>query len=48
MKVILNSVPYERGDQDLDFVPDPNIVISGSRELEMMEAQRLRSGKFKA
>jgi len=48
MKVILNSVPYDRGDLDLDFVPDPNIVISGSRELEMMEAQRLRSGKFKA
>ncbi len=48
MKVILNSVPYERGDLDLDYVPDPDIVISGSRELEMMEAQRLRSGKFKA
>jgi len=48
MKVILNSVPYERGDPDLDFVPNPDIVISGSRELEMMEAQRLRSGKFKA
>lgn len=48
MKVILNSVPYDRGDQVLDFVPDPDVVISGSRELEMMEAQRLRSGKFKA
>ena len=48
MKVILNSVPYDRGDLDLDFVPDPDIVISGSRELEMMEAQRLRNGKFKA
>jgi len=48
MKVILNSVPYERGDANLDFVPDPGIVISGSRELEMMEAQRIRSGKFKA
>jgi polyphosphate kinase len=48
MKVILNSVPYERGDFDLDFVPDPDVVISGARELEKMEAQRLRSGKFKA
>jgi polyphosphate kinase 2 len=46
MKVILNSVPYDRGDSDLDFVPDPEIVVSGSRELENMEAQRLRSGKF--
>ena len=48
MKVILNSVPYERDDTGLDFVPDPDVVISGSRELEMMEAQRLRKGKFKA
>ncbi len=48
MKVILNSVPYQRGNTDLDFVPDPDVVISGSRELEMMEAQRLRSGKFQA
>jgi len=46
MKVILNSVPYERLDSTLDFVPDPTIVISGSRELEKMEAQRLRGGKF--
>jgi polyphosphate kinase 2 len=46
MKVILNAVPYERLNTDLDFVPDPEIVISGSRELESMEAQRLQRGKF--
>ena len=46
MKVILNSVPYDRGESELDFVPDPEIVVSGSRELELMEAQRLRGGKF--
>lgn len=46
MKIILNAVPYDRGKSRLDFVPDPAIVVSGSRELEMMEAQRLRSGKF--
>ena len=46
MKIILNSVPYERLDPDLDFVPDSEIVVSGSRELEMMEAERLKSGKF--
>ena len=46
MKVILNSVPYERLDSGLDFVPDPEVVISGARELELMEAERLRSGKF--
>jgi len=46
MKVILNSVPYERGDPGLNFVPDVDIVVSGARELESMEAQRLQSGKF--
>ncbi|MES9987516.1 MAG: polyphosphate kinase 2 [Candidatus Thiodiazotropha endolucinida] len=46
MKVILNSAPYERLNHDIDFVPDPDIVISGSRELEVMEAQRLQRGKF--
>jgi polyphosphate kinase 2 len=46
MRVILNSVPYERGDRELDFVPDPDIVISGSREVEQMEAERIRLGKF--
>ncbi len=46
MKVILNSVPYERLNPDLDFVPEHDIVVSGSRELELMEAERLRSGKF--
>jgi polyphosphate kinase 2 len=46
MRVILNSVPYERGNMKLDFVPDPHIVISGSREVEQMEAERIRRGKF--
>jgi len=46
MKVILNVVPYSRGDPGLDFVPDPNIVVSGAREIELMEAQRLNRGKF--
>lgn len=46
MKTILNAAPYERHDPDLDFVPDHNIVISGAREVEIMEADRLRSGKF--
>jgi polyphosphate kinase 2 len=46
MKVILNSVPYEREDTGIDFVPDSQVVVSGARELELMEAQRLRSGKF--
>jgi polyphosphate kinase 2 len=46
MRVILNSVPYERGNHEIDYVPDPNVVISGSREVEQMEAERIRGGKF--
>ncbi len=46
MRVILNTVDYEGRDEMLDYVPDSNIVVSGAREIELMEAQRLRSGKF--
>ena len=46
IKVILNAAPYERLNPGLDFVPDHDIVISGARELELMEAERLRSGRF--
>jgi polyphosphate kinase 2 len=46
VRTILNSVPYERGNKELDFVPDPQVVISGSREVEQMEAERIRRGKF--
>ncbi len=48
LKVILNAIDYEGKDTDLDFVPDPKVVVSGAREIEKMEADRLRSGKFKA
>ena len=46
IKVILNAVPYTRGNQDLDYVPDSDIVLSGARELEIMDAQKLREGRF--
>lgn len=46
IKVILNSVHYERLDPQLNFVPDPNVVVSGARELEIMNAQMLREGRF--
>jgi polyphosphate kinase 2 len=48
IRTILNSVPYERSDNELDFVPDPQVVISGAREVEQMEAERIRRGKFTA
>ncbi len=46
MKVILNSVPYDKGNKDLDFVPVPDVVISGAREKELMDAQLLKLGRF--
>ena len=48
MRVILDAVDYEDRDQSLDFVPDPDVVLSGSHEVELMEADRVRKGKFKA
>jgi polyphosphate kinase 2 len=46
IKVILNTVPYQRQDTSLDFAVDGNVIVSGSRELELMEVERVRSGKF--
>ena len=46
IKVILNAMPYTRLDESLDFALDENIIVSGSRELEKMEVERVRGGKF--
>jgi polyphosphate kinase 2 len=46
IKVILNSVDYEGRDENLDYALDDEIVVSGAREIEIMDAQRKRSGKF--
>jgi polyphosphate kinase len=46
MRVILNAVDYKGRDPDLDFTPDPQIVVPGRDEIALMEAQRLRSGSF--
>ena len=46
LKVIVNSINYEGRDTTLDYTLNPNIVISGAREIEIMDAQRTSSGKF--
>lgn len=48
LRVILNSVPYKDRNPDLDYVPNPEVVVSGSREIETMDMDRLKKGKFKA
>jgi polyphosphate kinase len=46
IKVILNAVSYKGRDPKPDFRSDPEIVVSGARELELMDAQRIRDGHF--
>jgi len=46
MKVILNAVNYDNRNEELSFVPEDDIVVSGAREIELMEVQRIKSGKF--
>jgi len=48
MKVILNSVRYKGRSRKLDFIPDPNIVIPGNKELKEMKKQRKKYGRFLA
>ena len=45
MKVILNAVNYADRDPDLDFTPDPEIVVTGRRELARMDEERDRFGR---
>jgi len=46
MRLILDAVDYEDRNPDLDYVPDPAIVVSGAHEVELMEAERIRGGRF--
>jgi polyphosphate kinase 2 (PPK2 family) len=46
MKAILNAVPYTRLNEELDLMPDPSVVISGTRELELMRQQWKKLGRF--
>jgi polyphosphate kinase len=45
IKVILNSAPFEKLNPDLDLLPDPDVVLSGSREIELMDAELKRTGR---
>ena len=46
IKLILNRIKYRGRSRSLDLKPDPNVVLSGDRELKIMEKQLARSGKF--
>ncbi len=46
LKLILKLNPYRGRSRSLDFEPDPEIVIPGDREREIMKAQRKKHGRF--
>jgi polyphosphate kinase 2 len=46
IKVMLNAVDYKDRNGDLDFEPDGKVVLSGTQEIALMEAERSRSGSF--
>ncbi|MEZ5267399.1 MAG: hypothetical protein R2789_02120 [Microthrixaceae bacterium] len=48
MRVILDAVDYETATRASTSYLDPDVVLSGSHEVEPMEADRARKGKFKA
>ena len=45
MRVILNAVDYDDRAPDVDFTPDPEVVISGKRELQRMDTERDTLGR---
>jgi len=47
IKSILNAVDYEKVNCELDYVPDDSVVVSGAREIELMQRDRLRKGQRK-
>jgi polyphosphate kinase 2 len=47
MRVILGAVDYDGRSPELDYVPDPKIVVSGAHEVDIMEADRVRKGRFR-
>jgi polyphosphate kinase len=46
IKVILNAVPYDKLNQNLDFTPDPEIVIDGMDEFNRMRNDLEKTGKM--
>ena len=46
LKVILNSVDYAGRDENLNYALDSEVVISGAREIEIMDSQITSTGKF--
>ena len=46
LKLILKLNTYRGRSRSIDFEPDPNVVISGDREIKIMKKQRKKHGRF--
>jgi polyphosphate kinase 2 len=46
IRVILNTVNYAGRNLELDFTPDPDIVVPGAEEIALMETERAQCGRF--
>ncbi len=46
MKLILNAIPYRGRSRTLDFELNDDVVITGEREVKLMERQRRKHGRF--
>ena len=46
MKLVLNLVKYRGRSRSLDLKPRSEVVVSGARELKLMEKQRRKRGRF--
>lgn len=46
LKLILAQNSYRGRSRSIDFQPNPNVVISGDRELKIMKAQYKKHGRF--
>lgn len=46
IRVVLNAVQYPNRSTNLNFIPNPNIVVSGARETELLAAQLIQQGDF--
>jgi polyphosphate kinase 2 len=46
IKLILSQTKYTGRSRTLDFTPNPDIVISGDRELKIMQKQKRKHGRF--
>ncbi len=46
IKLILNQIKYRGRRRSLDFSPNPEVVIPGNVEMELMKKQKRKHGKF--